>query len=104
MANVGTTITDYFTNTVEMTSMASVDDWFEVSAHSSEYAFAADVSSSANFTIALEANFNGNGSWFTIDTIPAKPPQKFGCELRPSHLARFPLFHMSSLLTTAETE
>ena len=70
MANVGTTVTDYFTNTVEMTgnSMASVDDWFEVSAHSSEYAFAADVSSSANFTIALEANFNGNGSWFTIDT------------------------------------
>ena len=70
MANVGTTITDYFTNTVEVTgnAMASVDDWFEVMAHSSEFAFAANVSSSANFTLALEANFNGNGNWFTIDT------------------------------------
>lgn len=70
MANVGTTITDYFTNTVEVTgnAMASVDDWFEVTAHSSEFAFAANVSSSANFTLALEANFNGNGNWFTIDT------------------------------------
>ena len=70
MANVGTTITDYFTNTVEVTgnTMASVDDWFEVAAHSSEFAFAANVTSSANFTIALEANFNGNGNWFTIDT------------------------------------
>ena len=70
MANVGTTITDYFTNTVEVTgnAMASVDDWFEVMAHSSEFAFAANVVSSANFTLALEANFNGNGNWFTIDT------------------------------------
>jgi hypothetical protein len=70
VANVGTTVTDYFTNTVEVTgnAMASVDDWFEVMAHSSEFAFAANVSSSANFTLALEANFNGNGNWFTIDT------------------------------------
>ena len=70
MANVGTTITDRFTNTVEFTgnAMSSVDDWFQVHAHSSEYSFAANVTSSANFTIALEANFNGNGNWFTIDT------------------------------------
>jgi len=70
MANVGTTATDYFTNTVETTgnSMASVGDWFEVMAHSSEFSFAANVTSSANFTLALEANFNGNGNWFTIDT------------------------------------
>jgi len=70
MANVGTTVTDRFTNTVEITgnSMSSVDDWFEVMAHSSEFAFAANVTSSANFTLALEANFNGNGNWFTIDT------------------------------------
>lgn len=70
MANVGTTVTDYFTNTVEITgnSMSAVDDWFEVMAHSSEFAFAANVTSSANFTLALEANFNGNGSWFTVDT------------------------------------
>jgi len=70
MANVGTTVTDRFTNTVEFTgnSMSSVDDWFQVHAHSSEFAFAANVTSSANFTLALEANFNGNGNWFTIDT------------------------------------
>ncbi len=70
MANVGTTVVDRFTNTVEFTgnSMSSVDDWFQVSAHSSEFSFAANVTSSANFTLALEANFNGNGNWFTIDT------------------------------------
>ncbi len=70
MANVGTTVTDRFTNTIEFTgnSMSSVDDWFQVSAHSSEFSFAANVTSSANFTLALEANFNGNGNWFTIDT------------------------------------
>ena len=70
MANVGTTVVDRFTNTVEFTgnSMSSVDDWFQVAAHSSEFAFAANVASSANFTVALEANFNGNGNWFTIDT------------------------------------
>ena len=70
MANVGTTFIDRFTNTVEHTgnSMASVDDWFEVHAHCSQYSFAANVTSSANFTLALEANFNGNGNWFTIDT------------------------------------
>ena len=70
MANVGTNVTDRFTNTVEFTgnAMSSVDDWFQVHAHSSEFSFAANVTNSANFTIALEANFNGNGSWFTIDT------------------------------------
>jgi len=70
MANVGTTVVDRFTNTVEHTgnAMSAVDDWFEVHAHCSQYTFAANVTSTANFTIALEANFNGNGSWFTIDT------------------------------------
>ena len=70
MANVGATVTDYFTNTVEVTgnNISSVDDWFEVMAHSSEFAFAANVTSSANFTLALESNFNGNCNWFTIDT------------------------------------
>ncbi len=70
MADVGTTQVDRFTNTVEFTgnAMSSVDDWIQVHAHSSEFSFAANVTSSANFTIALEANFNGNGNWFTIDT------------------------------------
>ena len=70
MADVGTTVVDRFTNTVEFTgnSMSSVGDWLQVHAHSSEYSFAANVTSSGNFTLALEANFNGNGNWFTIDT------------------------------------
>jgi hypothetical protein len=70
MADVGTTAIDRFTNTVEFTgnTMSAVDDWFEVHAHTSEYSFAAAVTSSGNFTLALEANFNGNGNWFTIDT------------------------------------
>jgi len=70
MANVGTTAVDRFTNTVEFTgnAMSSVGDWLQVHAHSSEFSFAANVTSSANFTLALEANFNGNGNWFTIDT------------------------------------
>jgi hypothetical protein len=70
MANVGTTVVDRFTNTVEHTgnTMSAVDEWFQVHAHSSEYSFAANVTSSGNFTLALEANFNGDGSWFTIDT------------------------------------
>ena len=70
MANVGTTQIDRFTNTVEHTgnAMSAVDDSFEIHAHCSQYSFAANVTSSGNFTLALEANFNGNGSWFTIDT------------------------------------
>ena len=70
MANVGTTQIDRFTNTVEHTgnAMSAVDDWFEIHAHCSQYSFAANVTSSGNFTLALEANFNGNGAWFTIDT------------------------------------
>jgi hypothetical protein len=70
MADVGIAETDRFTNTVEFTgnTMTSVDDWFQVAAHSSAYSFAANVTSSGNFTLALEANFNGNGTWFTIDT------------------------------------
>ncbi len=70
MAAVANTVVDRFTNAVEHTGaeMTSVDDWMQVHAHSASYAFAANVSSSGNFTLALEANFNGNGSWFTIDT------------------------------------
>ena len=70
MADVGITNTDRFTNTVEFTgnALSSVGDWLQVHAHSSEYSFAANVTSSGNFTLALEANFNGNGNWFTVDT------------------------------------
>ena len=70
MANVGTTQIDRFTNTVEHTGnvIDALDEWFEVHAHSASYTFAANVTSEANFHAGLEANFNGNGAWFTIDT------------------------------------
>jgi len=70
MAGVASTGVNRYTNIVEHTgaTMTSVDDWFAVGSHTSEYAFAADVSSSGNFTLALEANFESSGSWFTIDT------------------------------------
>ena len=70
MAAVATTAVDRFTNVVEHTgaTMSALNDWFEVHVHSCEYAFAANVTSEGNFTLALEANFNGDGSWFTIDT------------------------------------
>jgi|TARA_E500000178_G_scaffold290266_1_gene293704 hypothetical protein len=70
MAAVAITALDRFTNVTETTGavMSSVDDYLEVPAHSSSYSFAANVTSSANFTLALEANFNGNGNWFTVDT------------------------------------
>jgi len=65
MANVGTTQIDRFTNTVEHTGnvIDALDEWFEVHAHSASYTFAANVTSEANFTLALEANFNGNGAF-----------------------------------------
>ncbi len=70
MAAVAITATDRFTNLLEYTgaAMSAVDDWMQVDCHSSSFSFAANVTSSANFTLALEANFNGNGNWFTIDT------------------------------------
>jgi len=101
MANVGTTVTDRFTNTVEFTgnSMSSVDDWFQVHAHSSEFSFAANVTSSANFTLALEANFNGNGNWFTIDTsktITAAGQYVYFYNGKPATLIRMRIASISS--------
>jgi hypothetical protein len=52
----------------ESTPLTAVDDAFEVHADSSEFCFAASVTGGANFTLALETNFNGSASWFTIDT------------------------------------
>lgn len=70
MAAVANTAIDRFTNIVEFTgaTMTAVDDWMEVNAQSSNYTFAATVTGSANFQLALECSFNGNGNWFTIDT------------------------------------
>jgi hypothetical protein len=48
--------------------LTQVGDIFEVHADSSEFTFAATVTGGANFTLALETNFNGTATWFTIDT------------------------------------
>jgi hypothetical protein len=70
MASVAITAKDYYTNVVEYTgaTMVAVDDALEIPAHSSSYTFAAKVTGAATFKLALECSFNGNGSWFTIDT------------------------------------
>jgi hypothetical protein len=70
MAAVANTVIERYTNVVEFTggTMTAVDDWMEIPAHSSSYTFAATVTGDANFQLALEASFNGNGNWFLIDT------------------------------------
>jgi len=70
MAALAITVVDRYTNVVEYTgaTMDAVNEWIEVPAHSASYTFAATVTGGANFTLALECSFNGNGNWFTIDT------------------------------------
>jgi len=70
MAAKALTAKDYFTNLVEYTgsNLTAVDDWMEVPAQSPSYTFAATVTGTANFQLALECSFNGNGNWFTIDS------------------------------------
>jgi hypothetical protein len=70
MAAKAITAKDQFTNLVEYTgtTLTAVNDWMEVQAQSSSYTFAATVTGGANFQLALECSFNGNGNWFVIDT------------------------------------
>ena len=70
MAAVALTAKDYFTNLVEYTggTLTAVNDWMEVPAQSPSYTFAVTVTGGANFQLALECSFNGNGNWFTIDS------------------------------------
>ncbi|MGA0925928.1 MAG: hypothetical protein ACO3RW_01855 [Burkholderiaceae bacterium] len=70
MANVAITAKDTYTNLLEYTgaAMSAVNDAMEVAAHSGSYTFASTVTGDANFSLALECSFNGNGNWFTIDT------------------------------------
>ena len=69
MAAVAITATDRFTNLLEYTgaTMSALNDWIAVPAESSSYTFAATVTGGANFTLALECSFNGNGIWFLIE-------------------------------------
>jgi hypothetical protein len=70
MAVVANTAKDYYTNLVEYPggTLTALNDWMEVPAQSSSYTFAATVTGGANFQLALECSFNGNGNWFTIDS------------------------------------
>ena len=52
----------------ESTALTAVNDALEVHADSSEFTFAAVVTGGANFTMKFEANFNGGGTWFELDT------------------------------------
>ncbi len=52
----------------ESTPLTAVNDALEVHADSSEFTFAAIVTGGANFTLAFEANYNGGGTWFELDT------------------------------------
>ena len=101
MAAVAITATDRFTNLVEFTgaTMTAVDDWMQVECHSSSFTFAANVASSANFTLALEANFNGNGNWFTIDsskTINSAGQYVYFYDGKPSTKVRMRIASISS--------
>ena len=68
MARIANTAKDNYPHLIEYTggALTAVNDWMEVDAHSDGYTFAATVTGSANFTLALECSFSGN--WFTIDT------------------------------------
>ena len=70
MAAVSILSTDRYTNLLEYhgNTMSAVNDWMEVPSQSSSYTFAASVTGGANFQLALECSFNGNGSWFLIDS------------------------------------
>jgi hypothetical protein len=62
--NRGTNIIEYHQDT----PLTAVDHSFEVHADSDCYTFAIIASTSANFTVALEANFIETGPWFSLDT------------------------------------
>jgi len=60
----GTNLVEYH----ESTPLTAVNDALEIHVDSSEFTFAAVVSGGANFTLVFEANYNGGGTWFELDT------------------------------------
>ena len=70
MPRIANTAKDNYPHLIEYTggALTAVNDWMEVDAHSDSYTFAATVTGSANFTLALECSFSSSGNWFTIDT------------------------------------
>lgn len=69
MARIPNIAEDIYAHIVEFNggTLTALDDWMEVDANSDTFTFAITSTGSANFKLALECNFNGNGSWFTID-------------------------------------
>jgi len=101
MAAVAITETKRYTNTIEYrgAEMSTVDDWFEVPCHSSEFTFGALVTGSANFKLTLECGCEGNNTWFELDT--SKTINEAGEYLypysgRPSSRIRLHLSEISS--------
>ena len=60
----GTNLVEYH----ESTALTALDDTFVVHADSDTFTFAIVVTGGANFTVALESNFNGGSAWFELDT------------------------------------
>lgn len=93
---------DRGTNLVEhhqSTALTALNDSFEVHADSDSFTFAAVVTGGANFTLALEANFNGVSSWFTIDTsktINADGQYIYFYNGKPVNKIRMRISHISS--------
>ena len=69
MARIPNISEDIYAHVVEFNggNLTAVNDWMEVEANSDTFTFAISVTNAGNFQLALECNFNGNGSWFTID-------------------------------------
>ena len=99
MAAVASVAIDRYTNLVEHTGAAltTLDDYFEVPAHSGSYSVAATVVGSANFKLAIECSFNG--SWFTIEsakTINAPGAYAYFYDGKPAAKLRLRLSEISS--------
>jgi hypothetical protein len=101
MAAVTILSTDRYTNLLEHhgNTLSAVNDWMEVPAQSSSYTFAASVTGGANFQLALECSFNGNGNWFTIDngkTINSNGEYAYFYDGKPAAKIRMRIASISS--------
>ena len=70
MAIVPITDTKRYTNVVEYTggTMTTLNDEMRIHAHASEFTFAIESATGANFKLAFEASFDAGTTWYEIDT------------------------------------
>ena len=91
------------TNLVEhhqSTPLTAVNDSFEVHADSDSFTFAIIVTGGANFTVALESDFNGGASWFELDTsktINSNGQYIYSYSGKPSNRIRIRIASISSV-------